>query len=195
MHVPPPHSLTKEFATPSALMLDPRLTPLDRNGWQVLNMLKGADDLSPLTSYNQLRRYLTTAPLGQRAGFATATRTLLMLRLTGWVSLVGQWRAPCLGAFSASCSKFTTPWSDSARPAPWMPAMWRWSSALWNPGMAWLTVLPTTSWPLEATLNLAHWPAFAACDPDHEASGGPRSPKGKGAGGIKAPAPLPPPRG
>ncbi|BCX52445.1 hypothetical protein FSY45_26045 [Comamonas sp. Z1] len=43
---PPPHSLTKEFATPSALMLDPRLTPLDRNGWQVLNMLKGTDGLT-----------------------------------------------------------------------------------------------------------------------------------------------------
>ena len=43
---PPPHSLTKESSTPSALMLDPRLTPLDRNGWQVLNMLKGADGLT-----------------------------------------------------------------------------------------------------------------------------------------------------
>lgn len=98
MHVPPPHSLAKEFATPSALMLDPRLTPLDRNGWQVLNMLKGADGLSQLTSYNQLRRYLTTVPLGQRAGFETAARTLMVLRLTGWVSLVGQRRDPLSGS-------------------------------------------------------------------------------------------------
>lgn len=98
MHVTPPHSLTKEFATPSALMLDPRLTPLERNGWQVLNMLKGADGLSQLTSYNQLRRYLTTVPLGQRAGFETAARTLVVLRLTGWVSLVGQRRAPLSGS-------------------------------------------------------------------------------------------------
>ncbi|EIX9398049.1 TPA: STY4528 family pathogenicity island replication protein [Pseudomonas aeruginosa] len=97
MHVTPTHSLTKEFATPSALMLDPRLTPLERNGWQVLNMLKGADGLSPLTSYNQLRRYLTTVPLGQRAGFETAARTLMVLRLTGWVSLVGQRRDPLSG--------------------------------------------------------------------------------------------------
>lgn len=42
-------------------------------------------------------------------------------------------------------------------------------------------------------LNLAHWPALAARDPDHEASEGPWAPKGKGAGGIRAP--LPPPRG
>lgn len=97
MHVTPSHSLTKEFATPSALMLDPRLTPLERNGWQVLNMLRGADGLSPLTSYNQLRRYLTTVPLGQRAGFETAARTLMVLRLTGWVSLVGQQRDPLSG--------------------------------------------------------------------------------------------------
>ncbi|MFU1926454.1 STY4528 family pathogenicity island replication protein [Bordetella hinzii] len=94
MHVTPPHSLTKEFATPSALMLDSRLTPLERNGWQVLNMLKGADGLSPLTSYNQLRRYLTTVLLGQRADFETAARTLMVLRLTGWVSLVAQRCAP-----------------------------------------------------------------------------------------------------
>ncbi|MFK1437455.1 STY4528 family pathogenicity island replication protein [Pseudomonas aeruginosa] len=97
MHFTPRHSLTKEFATPSALMLDPRLTPLERNGWQVLNMLKGADGLSPLPSYNQLRRYLTTVPLGQRAGFKTATRTLMVLRLTGWVSLVGQRCDPLSG--------------------------------------------------------------------------------------------------
>lgn len=98
MHVTPSNSLTKEFATPSALMLDPCLTPLERNGWQVLNMLKGTDGLSPLTSYNQLRRYLTTVPLGQRAGFETAARTLVVLRLTGWVSLVGQRRDPLSGS-------------------------------------------------------------------------------------------------
>ncbi|HCE7024988.1 TPA: STY4528 family pathogenicity island replication protein [Pseudomonas aeruginosa] len=98
MHVTPPHSMTKEFATPSALLLDPRLTPLERNGWQVLNMLKGADGLSQLTSYNQLRRYLTTVPLGQRAGFETAARTLMVLRLTGWVSLAGQRRDPLSGS-------------------------------------------------------------------------------------------------
>ncbi|KVF72618.1 hypothetical protein WS75_19000 [Burkholderia sp. FL-7-2-10-S1-D7] len=61
-------------------MLDPRLTLLERNGWQVLNMLKGADGLSQLMSYNQLRRYLTTVPLGQRAGFETAARSLMVLR-------------------------------------------------------------------------------------------------------------------
>ncbi len=98
MRITPSPSLTKEFATPSALMLDPRLTPLERNAWQLLSMLKGADGLSPLTSYNQLRRYLSTVPLGQRAGFETAARTLMVLRLTGWVSLVGQRCDPLSGS-------------------------------------------------------------------------------------------------
>jgi hypothetical protein len=56
------------FATPASLMLDARLTPLERNGWQVLRMLRSAEGISPLANLGQLRRYLTTTPLGQRAG-------------------------------------------------------------------------------------------------------------------------------
>ena len=85
------------FTTPSALMLDARLTPLERNAWQVLRMLRGADGVSPLASLGQLRRYLTTTPLGQRAGYLTARRVLVVLRLTGWISLVGQQRDPMTG--------------------------------------------------------------------------------------------------
>ena len=64
-----PQGLNALFTTPTALMLDTRLTPLERNAWQVLRMLRGADGLSPLASLGQLRRYLTTTPLGQRAGY------------------------------------------------------------------------------------------------------------------------------
>ncbi|EHD23363.1 MULTISPECIES: STY4528 family pathogenicity island replication protein [Brenneria] len=85
------------FTTPTALMLDTRLTPLERNGWQVLRMLRAAEGLSPLTSLGQLRRYLTSTPLGQRAGYETAWRVLVVLRLTGWISLVGQHRDPMTG--------------------------------------------------------------------------------------------------
>lgn len=85
------------FTTPSALMLDTRLTPLERNAWQVLRMLRGADGVSPLASLGQLRRYLTTTPLGQRAGYLTARRVLVVLRLTGWISLIGQHRDPMTG--------------------------------------------------------------------------------------------------
>lgn len=85
------------FTTPASLMLDARLTPLERNGWQVLRMLRSAEGISPLANLGQLRRYLTTTPLGQRAGYETARRVLVVLRLTGWISLVGQHRDPLTG--------------------------------------------------------------------------------------------------
>lgn len=85
------------FATPTSLMLDARLTPLERNGWQVLRMLRSAEGISPLANLGQLRRYLTSTPLGQRAGYETARRVLVVLRLTGWISLVGQQRDPLTG--------------------------------------------------------------------------------------------------
>jgi len=82
------------FATPASLMLDARLTPLERNGWQVL---RSAEGISPLANLGQLRRYLTSTPLGQRAGYETARRVLVVLRLTGWISQVGQQRDPLTG--------------------------------------------------------------------------------------------------
>ncbi|SPU51532.1 STY4528 family pathogenicity island replication protein [Bordetella trematum] len=85
------------FATPTSLMLDARLTPLERNGWQVLRMLRSAEGISPLANLGQLRRYLTSTPLGQRAGYETARRVLVVLRLTGWISMVGQQRDPLTG--------------------------------------------------------------------------------------------------
>ncbi|MFK1433905.1 STY4528 family pathogenicity island replication protein [Pseudomonas aeruginosa] len=85
------------FTTPTALMLDIRLTPLERNGWQVLRMLRADDGRSSLANLAQLRRYLTATPLGQRAGYETAWRALTVLRLTGWISLVGQQRDPLTG--------------------------------------------------------------------------------------------------
>ncbi|WP_233472861.1 STY4528 family pathogenicity island replication protein [Cupriavidus respiraculi] len=85
------------FATPASLMLDARLTPLERNGWQVLRRLRSAEGISPLANLGQLRRYLTSTPLGQRAGYETAWRVLVVLRLTGWISLVGQQRDPLTG--------------------------------------------------------------------------------------------------
>ncbi|WDD95746.1 STY4528 family pathogenicity island replication protein [Burkholderia sp. FERM BP-3421] len=92
-----PQAHVGPFITPSALMLDIRLTPVERNAWQVLRMLHGVDGRSALASLAQLRPYLTTTPLGQRAGFETAWRALIVLRLTGWISLVGQHRDPLSG--------------------------------------------------------------------------------------------------
>ncbi|ROR17937.1 hypothetical protein EC845_3742 [Comamonas sp. BIGb0124] len=72
--------------TPTSSMLDARLTPLERNGWQVLLMLRPAEGISPLANLGQLRRNLTTTtPLEQGAGCETARRVVVVLRLTGWM--------------------------------------------------------------------------------------------------------------
>lgn len=60
-------------------------------------MLRSAEGISPLANLGQLRRYLTSTPLGQRAGYETARRVLVVLRLTGWISLVGRHRDPITG--------------------------------------------------------------------------------------------------
>ncbi|MDR1367995.1 MAG: hypothetical protein LBJ76_04690 [Candidatus Accumulibacter sp.] len=70
------------FITPASLMLDARLTPLERNGWQVLRMLCSAEGISPLASLGRLRRYLTSTPLGKRAGYEMAWRVLVVLCLS-----------------------------------------------------------------------------------------------------------------
>ncbi|WP_232105948.1 STY4528 family pathogenicity island replication protein, partial [Pseudomonas parafulva] len=93
----PAHTHNTKFATPTALMLDARLTPLERNGWQMLRMLRAPDGISSLASLGQLRRYLTSIPLGQKAGHETTWRVLVVLRLTGWISLAGQQRDPLTG--------------------------------------------------------------------------------------------------
>ena len=56
------------FTTPASLMLDARLTPLERNGWQVLRMLRSAEGISPLANLGQLRRYLTSTRWGRGPG-------------------------------------------------------------------------------------------------------------------------------
>src|SRR5690606_36891750 len=61
-------------------------------------MLRSAEGFSPLANLGQLGRYLTSTPLGQRAGYETARRVLVVLRLTGWISLVGQDRDPLTGS-------------------------------------------------------------------------------------------------
>ncbi|WP_265588063.1 STY4528 family pathogenicity island replication protein [Alcaligenes faecalis] len=60
-------------------------------------MLRSGEGISPLANLGQLRRYLTSTPLGQRAGYETARRVLVVLQLTGWISLVGQQRDPLTG--------------------------------------------------------------------------------------------------
>lgn len=92
-----PHGHDASFTTPTTLMLDARLTPLSAMVGRCYVCCAQRTAPAPLASLGQLRRYLTSTPLGQRAGYETAWRVLVVLRLTGWISLVGQQRDPMTG--------------------------------------------------------------------------------------------------
>ncbi len=82
---------------PRALLLDPRLTPLERNAWQVFLFLLNKDGVSAFPTYDQLRRYLTSVPCGKVASHETVAKALTMLRLTRWLSLVRRRRDKSTG--------------------------------------------------------------------------------------------------
>jgi len=73
---------------PRALFLDVRLTPLERNAWQVIRLQLNRDGLTALPTYEQLRPFLASMPCGAKASFETVARALTVLRLTRWLSLV-----------------------------------------------------------------------------------------------------------
>jgi hypothetical protein len=73
---------------PRALFLDERLTPLERNAWQVIKLQLNKDGLTALSTYEQLRPFLASMPCGAKASLETVARALTVLRLTRWLSLV-----------------------------------------------------------------------------------------------------------
>ncbi|QBH01348.1 STY4528 family pathogenicity island replication protein [Xanthomonas oryzae pv. oryzicola] len=84
-------------SVPRALFLDRRLTPLERNAWQVIRMQLHADGLTALPTYEQLRPLLAAMPCGPMASTETIARALTLLRLTRWLSLVRRRRDPRSG--------------------------------------------------------------------------------------------------
>lgn len=84
-------------AFPRALLLDARLTPLERNTWLVFRELVDADGISALPTYNQLRPYLACLPHTEKASCETVHRAVMTLRLSGWISLVSHRRDPMTG--------------------------------------------------------------------------------------------------
>ena len=75
-------------SVPRALFLDERLTPLERNAWQIIRMRVGPDGLTAFPTYQSLRPYLTSVPCSGRASDETIARALTLLRLTRWLSVV-----------------------------------------------------------------------------------------------------------
>lgn len=84
-------------SVPRALFFDQRLTPLERNTWQVLRLLLDGDGVTAFPTYEQLRPYLASTPSAPRASHETVARALTLLRLTRWISLVRRRRDPRTG--------------------------------------------------------------------------------------------------
>lgn len=76
---------------PQALLLDRRLTPLERNTWQVLRWLITERHVKT-PRYQDLQPYLATSPCGMQASRETIARALNVLRTTRWLSLVDRSR-------------------------------------------------------------------------------------------------------
>ncbi len=86
---------------PRRLLLDNRLTPLERNAWQVFRlMLQGQGVVTP--RYEDLQPYLSSVPYGASASRETIARVLTMLRLTRWLSLVSRGRDHLSGRLQGS---------------------------------------------------------------------------------------------
>ena len=91
------YSGNRHESVPRALFLDRRLTPLERNAWQVFRLQLNADGVTAFPSYDQLRPFLASMPCAAQASHETVARALTLLRLTRWLSLVRRRRAPKTG--------------------------------------------------------------------------------------------------
>ncbi|HCF5435851.1 TPA: hypothetical protein NIG70_000100 [Pseudomonas aeruginosa] len=91
------YSGNRHESVPRALFLDRRLTPLERNTWQVVRMMLNDDGVTTFPTYNQLRPYLASMPCAEQASHETVARALTLLRLTRWLSLVRRRRDPQTG--------------------------------------------------------------------------------------------------
>jgi hypothetical protein len=71
---------------PRRLLLEQRLSPLDKMGWIIIRLHALSNDGAVFPSYEELQLQLATPGKG-RASKETISRILLMLRITGWLSL------------------------------------------------------------------------------------------------------------
>ncbi|WP_437884505.1 STY4528 family pathogenicity island replication protein [Pseudomonas sp. LRF_L74] len=90
----------RQDIVPCLLLLYNRLTPLERNAWQILRMLTSQGLAN--SRYEDLQPFLSNVPCGGRASRETVARVLTMLRLTRWLTLVDRPRRPGDGRFSGS---------------------------------------------------------------------------------------------
>ena len=84
-------------SVPRRLFLDRRLTPLERNAWQIFRLMLNNDGVTAFPTYEQLRPWLASMPNAGKASHETVARALTLLRLTRWLSLVRRRRDPKTG--------------------------------------------------------------------------------------------------
>lgn len=73
-------------AVPRRLFLDSRLSPLDKMAWVMIRMYAQQNEGAVFPTYDELQLQLAL-PHSDKASRETISRALLMLRLTGWLSL------------------------------------------------------------------------------------------------------------
>ena len=91
------YSGNRHESVPRRLFLDRRLTPLERNAWQVFRLQLNDDGVTAFPTYDQIRLYLASVPCAAQASHETVARALTLLRLTRWLSLVRRRRDPRTG--------------------------------------------------------------------------------------------------
>lgn len=73
-------------AFPRRLFLDTRLSPLDKTAWVMIRLYAQQNEGAIFPTYDELQAQLASAH-SDKASRDTVSRVLLMLRLTGWLSL------------------------------------------------------------------------------------------------------------
>src|SRR5690606_40246444 len=79
------YSGNRHESVPRRLFFDRRLTPLERNAWQVFRLQINGDGVTALPTYEQLRPWLASMPCDAQASSETVARALTLLRLTRWL--------------------------------------------------------------------------------------------------------------
>jgi len=73
-------------AYPRQLLLDTRLSPLDKMAWMIIRLYAQHNEGAIFPTYDELQLQLASPGKG-KASRETVSRVLMMLRLTGWLSL------------------------------------------------------------------------------------------------------------
>src|SRR5476649_189172 len=73
-------------AFPRRLFMDTRLSPLDKTAWVMIRLYAQQNEGAIFPTYDELQLQLAS-PHAEKASRETISRALLMLRITGWLSL------------------------------------------------------------------------------------------------------------